>query len=268
MAWQDIFAGIGGALQGAGAGMAQVQDQRQRDLQRQLQERQLQQQQEEQKRRAVQAAYESMVGGFKTDLATAQPMIEAGFAFEKGEDGSLVKPMSMAERRAEIEAKAQEQRLINQESQMIARDQIVNDPSGFMDRPWDERNVMQFAAGGQLELQSPEDKLRYSERLAAAGPAAQARVDAARIAAEARRGMTEEQRLKFQSDKMAEAMRMVLQRPLNMGKGPEDPEVQAQALAVFKTIMQASGFAPGQDREQVQPQAGTPVLGGKYLRVQ
>lgn len=178
MGWQEI---LGGAFQGGVQGLGQIQDTRRQNAQLAIQQQNQQMQQQEAKRRAVMEAYQTLQGGQEVDPQQASQFKELGLGgLTAAPGGKIIKMKSPQEQQIELVLKQRQDEMDDKAKKDIVLAQIHNDGEGFFQKPPQERQSIWVGAGldGDGWL-TPQEKVKFSPQVAAAGIAAGPRYAAA-----------------------------------------------------------------------------------------
>lgn len=267
MDWSQVIAG---GLAGVGQGLGQVNDLRQQAIQNQLRQREFEAQQQERKRQAVMDAWNQIEGG--TSLAGMAPeqvkdFTAAGLPLAKGPDGSLIKPKSKQQQLIETQLADREFELNKKREDEKFADELDNmDPTTFYALPPETREFMKSRAGKKdLETLTPEEKLRFSERLQSAQIAATAKMYAATAPRPVNPETMTLNRQKFEAGMRAKAAQLAR---TGMGAWMPPDQVAAQEEQIFQTLMQnASGDGGAMGMAPASPPALPTASRGKVIRI-
>lgn len=178
---RTLLGGLAGGLQGVGQGFGQVNDMRQQDVQNQLRQKQFDAGQEERKRAAVMEAWQQIEGGSQIAPEQAQSFKDIGLPVIKGADGAPMKAKSKQQELIDLQIQGHQMDLEEKTKQQGYRDFVENmDPTEFYSLPPQTREFYTQRAGmDKWDTLTPDEKIRFSERVASANASAQARIIAA-----------------------------------------------------------------------------------------
>lgn len=267
MDWTQILAG---GLAGVGQGLGQVNDLRQRDSQNQLQKRQLDMQMEDRKRQAVMDAWGQIEGG--TSLSGIDPeqiknFTAAGLPIQKGPDGGLVKPKTAQQRLVDTQIEEHAFSLAQKREDAKYGDELDNmDPNEFYALPPETREFLKARAGRKdLETLTPEEKLKFSERLQSAQISATARMYAATQPKALNPEVMALNRQKFEAGMRAKAAQLARS---GMGAYMPPDQIAAQEEQIFQTLMQNAPMGGGDAMVAPPSTPGVPTASrGRVVKI-
>lgn len=257
MDWLSLLGGVAGGL---GQGLNQVQDLRQQNLQNQFRQREQDMMMQERKRQAVMEGYQMVEHGGQLPPELAKSAKEIGLPVYAGEGGTFIRPMSKQQELINVQLKDREMELAEKRDLQRRRDEfdaLTPDQLKTMD-PFDRELLASKAGYDKLETLTPEERIKFSEKIAVANASGAARIAAASIPR-----AVNPQTQALNQQKFVAGMRARAAQIARTGMGAYIPPDQVTALEeqIFQSLMQ------GQGQEQQVPQ--TPVAGnrkqfGKY----
>lgn len=170
MAWNDVLAGLSGALGGATQGLGQIQDMRQQQIQQQLRERQAKLQEDQARRQAVEQAWATTQEGHVFDAPEqAQQFVSLGYGVIKDPvTGRPMKPKSIQTQAQELQLKNTQGDLDWETKQREALGQLASPEA--INSPMAERQRLGLLAGvGPDKWMQPQEVLQYDPSVKAAG---------------------------------------------------------------------------------------------------
>jgi hypothetical protein len=256
MDWLQILAG--GAT-GLGQGLGQVNDMRQQQVQNQYRQREQDMMMQDRKRQAVMDAWNQIEGGQTIDPTAAPDFKSLNLPVVKGADGMLMKPKTKQQQLIDLQIEDRQRELQEKADLQRRRDEfdaLTPDQLKTMD-PFDRELLASKAGYDKLETLTPEEKIKFSEKIAVANAAGQARVLAASMPKQVNPEVMALNRSKFEAGMRARAAQIA-----RTGMGAYMPPDQVAGLEeqIFQSLMQG---------QQQTPQASVAPVGqrkqfGKY----
>jgi hypothetical protein len=257
MDWLSLLGGLAGGL---GQGLNQVNDLRQQNIQNQYRQREQDMMMQDRKRQAVMDAWNQIEGGQTIDPTAAPDFKSLNLPVVKGADGILMKPKTKQQQLVDLQIEDR-QRELDEKADLQRRkdefDALTPEQLKAMD-PFDRELLASKAGYDKLETLTPEERIKFSEKIAVANASGAARIAAASIPR-----AVNPQTQALNQQKFVAGMRARAAQIARTGMGAYMPPDQVTALEeqIFQSLMQ------GQGQEQQVPQ--TPVAGnrkqfGKY----
>lgn len=268
---EEILAGLAGGAQGGVQGLGLIQDNRQQQAQQKLRERQATLQEQEARRQAVKQAWDTMQEGHSFEDATqAQQFVDLGYGVIKGPDGRPMKPKSIQTQASELGLKNAQGDYDFEQKQRDVLNQSLE--PGWMERPMAERVALGGFAQGKPAVLSPQENLQYDPQYRASQADNSTALQVARIGADQRRTndyldyTVALNKAKYEEDKAVKG------ENVKLASEAYDQAVELTPYGDPATIIAKANELYAGKKSMLgqigQPQAGVPVLGGKYTRIQ